>query len=229
MPAALLRGDLAIDLDIATVPVFLPALVTLYAAYPALAPRFTAERQCAWVLTTVVSAIMTLSSLPFIVDYATRSGIAGVQMPADAAVASFSSQPSSLVPPPPPHPPLQCPHLPRYAHPLLVRFPAIHLGTKIPRSLTSPRLPPPRDVIQGVPRGVYPTLQGDGEAVVKTKEKHPLTPDFYPDLRSFGAPRAPSRLYSDTPRRTRGGWQARRAGARRGHGSPLQAPEIDSA
>ncbi|KAJ6564407.1 hypothetical protein B0H19DRAFT_78135 [Mycena capillaripes] len=45
MPAAPTRGDAAIDLDLATAPVFLPALVTLCAACPALALRFPAERQ----------------------------------------------------------------------------------------------------------------------------------------------------------------------------------------
>ncbi|KAJ6564360.1 hypothetical protein B0H19DRAFT_941386 [Mycena capillaripes] len=82
----LLRGD-SVDLDLATAPVFLPALVTLCAAYPVFAPRFPSERQRAWVLTTIASAFMTLSSLPFIMDYATRGGVAGVQMRVDAAVA----------------------------------------------------------------------------------------------------------------------------------------------
>ncbi|KAJ6564283.1 hypothetical protein B0H19DRAFT_1258742 [Mycena capillaripes] len=77
----LLRGD-SIDLDLATAPVFLPALVTLCVAYPV-----PLERQRAWVLTTIASAFMTLSSLPFIVDYATRGGVAGVQMRTDAAIA----------------------------------------------------------------------------------------------------------------------------------------------
>ncbi|KAJ7872628.1 hypothetical protein B0H14DRAFT_3438761 [Mycena olivaceomarginata] len=73
--------DARLDLTIAPAPVFLPALVTLCGAYPALAPRFRA-----WFLTTIASTATTLSTLPFIMDYATRGGVAGMQMRADAAV-----------------------------------------------------------------------------------------------------------------------------------------------
>ncbi|KAJ6528807.1 hypothetical protein B0H19DRAFT_1193914 [Mycena capillaripes] len=57
MPAALMRGDPAIDLDLATAPVFLPALVTLCAACPVLAPRFPPSAS-AWVFTAIASAGM---------------------------------------------------------------------------------------------------------------------------------------------------------------------------
>ncbi|KAJ6528812.1 hypothetical protein B0H19DRAFT_532784 [Mycena capillaripes] len=91
MPAALTRlhsdSTIDLDLDLATAPVFLPALVTLCAAYPAFAPRFHSERQRAWVLTTITSAIMTLSSLPFVMDYATHGGVACVRMRADPTIA----------------------------------------------------------------------------------------------------------------------------------------------
>ncbi|KAF7369394.1 hypothetical protein MVEN_00268300 [Mycena venus] len=60
-------------------PIFLPALITLIAAYPALAPLFPSARQRAWVLTTIASALMTASSVPFVADYVWRGGVLGVQ------------------------------------------------------------------------------------------------------------------------------------------------------
>ncbi|KAJ6463125.1 hypothetical protein C8R47DRAFT_1225248 [Mycena vitilis] len=75
------------DIDLSTTPIFLPALLTLCAAYPALAPHFPAERQRAWILTTLASSLMTLSSLPFVADYFSHGGIAGVLARAALAVA----------------------------------------------------------------------------------------------------------------------------------------------
>ncbi|KAJ7461240.1 hypothetical protein FB451DRAFT_491116 [Mycena latifolia] len=65
-------------LDLARLPVFLPALLLLCAAYPLLAPRFKTQRQTAWLLTTLASALMTAAALPFVRDYA-LGGVAGVQ------------------------------------------------------------------------------------------------------------------------------------------------------
>ncbi|KAF8186545.1 hypothetical protein K438DRAFT_1835785 [Mycena galopus ATCC 62051] len=59
--------------------VFLPALITLVAAYPALLPFFPAVRQRAWILTTLASSVMTAFALPCVRDYLTMGGVRGVE------------------------------------------------------------------------------------------------------------------------------------------------------
>ncbi|KAJ7778915.1 hypothetical protein B0H16DRAFT_1683226 [Mycena metata] len=79
------------SVSLATTPVFLPAFLTLCASYPALSPFFPSARQRAWILTTIASAVMTLTSLPFVRDYALAlragGGVADVQLRTPAAVA----------------------------------------------------------------------------------------------------------------------------------------------
>ncbi|KAK7000580.1 hypothetical protein R3P38DRAFT_3218740 [Favolaschia claudopus] len=65
---------------------YLPALTTLLAAYPALAPHFPNVRQRAWIITTIASLLMTLSSLPFFLDFAQRSGVTKLSFPEDLGV-----------------------------------------------------------------------------------------------------------------------------------------------
>ncbi|KAK7051867.1 hypothetical protein R3P38DRAFT_1630376 [Favolaschia claudopus] len=65
---------------------YLPALTTLLAAYPALAPHFPNVRQRAWIITTIASLLMTLSSLPFFFDFAQRSGVTKLSFPEDLGV-----------------------------------------------------------------------------------------------------------------------------------------------
>ncbi|KAJ7806082.1 hypothetical protein B0H14DRAFT_3882508 [Mycena olivaceomarginata] len=62
-----------------TSPIFLPALITLLAAYHAFAPLFPSARQRSWILSTIASFLMTASSIPFVVDYVWRGGVQGVQ------------------------------------------------------------------------------------------------------------------------------------------------------
>ncbi|KAF8145036.1 hypothetical protein K438DRAFT_1735644 [Mycena galopus ATCC 62051] len=59
--------------------VFLPALITLLAAYPALVPLFPAVRQRVWILTTLASSVMTAFALPGVRDYLTMGGVQGVE------------------------------------------------------------------------------------------------------------------------------------------------------
>ncbi|KAJ6463130.1 hypothetical protein C8R47DRAFT_992753 [Mycena vitilis] len=75
------------EIDLSTTPIFFPALLTLCAAYPAFAPHFSAERQRAWILTTLASSLMTLASLPFVFDYFSHGGIASIQARAGLAEA----------------------------------------------------------------------------------------------------------------------------------------------
>ncbi|KAF7369393.1 hypothetical protein MVEN_00268200 [Mycena venus] len=67
------------DVTLGTSPIFLPALITLIAAYSVLAPLFPSVRQHAWVLATIASALMIASSVPFVADYVWRGGVQGVQ------------------------------------------------------------------------------------------------------------------------------------------------------
>ena len=53
---------------------FVPAVFTLCSIYHLLAPLYTTPKQLSWILTTVVSATMTLVSIPFVWDYASSGG-----------------------------------------------------------------------------------------------------------------------------------------------------------
>jgi hypothetical protein len=54
--------------------VFVPALFAFIALYHLLAPMYSTPKQLSWILTTTSSAVMTISSLPFILDYITARG-----------------------------------------------------------------------------------------------------------------------------------------------------------
>ncbi|KAK0199639.1 hypothetical protein DFS33DRAFT_1267464 [Desarmillaria ectypa] len=54
------------------------SFVALFCVYHLLAPRFATSKQLSWIITTVVSCIMTLTSLPFLWDYATNHSVKDV-------------------------------------------------------------------------------------------------------------------------------------------------------
>lgn len=54
--------------------VFLPALIALLATYHLLAPCYPSRKQRAWILTTVTSGLMTLSCVPFLLDFVRGRG-----------------------------------------------------------------------------------------------------------------------------------------------------------
>ncbi|KAK7023287.1 hypothetical protein R3P38DRAFT_1103752 [Favolaschia claudopus] len=65
---------------------YLPALTTLLAAYPALAPHFPNVRQRAWIITTIASLLMTLSAVPFFLDFVRHSGVGSIAFQDDLGV-----------------------------------------------------------------------------------------------------------------------------------------------
>ncbi|KAK0470920.1 hypothetical protein IW261DRAFT_919172 [Armillaria novae-zelandiae] len=54
------------------------SFIALLCAYHLLAPRFTTSKQLSWIMTTIVSCIMTLTSLPFLWNYFTNHGVKDV-------------------------------------------------------------------------------------------------------------------------------------------------------
>jgi hypothetical protein len=53
---------------------FVPSIFVFCAIYHLLAPMYTTPKQLSWILTTVVSATMTLVSIPFVWDYVSSGG-----------------------------------------------------------------------------------------------------------------------------------------------------------
>jgi hypothetical protein len=53
---------------------FVPAVFVFCAIYHLLAPLYTTPKQLSWILTAVVSASMTLVSIPFVWDYVLSGG-----------------------------------------------------------------------------------------------------------------------------------------------------------
>jgi hypothetical protein len=54
--------------------IFVPALFAFIVLYHLLAPLYSTPKQLSWILTTTSSAVMTISSIPFFVDFITNGG-----------------------------------------------------------------------------------------------------------------------------------------------------------
>jgi hypothetical protein len=66
--------------------VYIASVLALLNAFAVLGRYFPAEKQRAWVLTTIASCAMTAASLPFMRDYLTGWGIVAVQPRVEFAV-----------------------------------------------------------------------------------------------------------------------------------------------
>ncbi|KAG7441531.1 uncharacterized protein BT62DRAFT_482831 [Guyanagaster necrorhizus] len=78
-----MNSTLGAQLATDTVPVkqysiMAQSFVALFCVYHLLAPRFTTSKQLSWIITTVVSCIMTLTSLPFLWNYLTNNSVQDV-------------------------------------------------------------------------------------------------------------------------------------------------------
>jgi hypothetical protein len=68
---------------------FIPSLIALSLAYRLISPFYTSHKQLAWILTSVSSAVMTLTSIPFLWDYVASGGsVKSVPTLAPLAVAA---------------------------------------------------------------------------------------------------------------------------------------------
>lgn len=53
---------------------FIPALLAFLILYHLVAPRYSTEKQLSWIITASASAMMTLSSIPFVLDFLLDGG-----------------------------------------------------------------------------------------------------------------------------------------------------------
>ena len=58
----------------ATMGSILFSCIILSMSFYRLAPRYPTDKQSAWILTTISSAVMTLASIPFLYDYFSNGG-----------------------------------------------------------------------------------------------------------------------------------------------------------
>jgi hypothetical protein len=72
-PSGILPFTPSVDL-LRSSKTFVPAVFAFCAIYHLLAPLYTTPKQLSWILTTVVSATMTLVSIPFVWDYVLSGG-----------------------------------------------------------------------------------------------------------------------------------------------------------
>jgi hypothetical protein len=54
--------------------IFLPSLLGFVALYHLVAPMYTTSKQLSWIITVYASAVMTLTSIPFLLDFLLDGG-----------------------------------------------------------------------------------------------------------------------------------------------------------